>query len=319
MTPTGMELFDRVQATVDLVPTMRTGLPSLDNALGGGLRVKSRLEIAGPEFSGKTTLSMALAARVSEPNKRIALVDLEGVGDGKYAMQIAGHYKRWTGKLWVAPMDHKVKGSMIGTTPTDRADYALAEFDKPDVVALVYDSLGVHEAARAYEGSVGDANMGRAANEIKNFYNLFWNKATVKEQAYLFAINHVHPKLDGRGGSETSRGMAPRYNSDYRLRVWTKHDTDDCWTIQGTVYKRRSPGTGDFAVEMIPQEGIHWGLTAVQDCLRWGIGSLDRTVKLNGVSYGYYSKMVEKRDDEEMLKPWIEAATKYVDERWTEA
>ncbi len=314
MTPD--DLYERVMATIDIVPTERTGLPSLDNALGGGLRIKSRLEIAGPEFSGKTTLSMALAAKVSEPDKRVVLVDLEGVGDGKYAMQVAGAYRPWKGKLWVAPTEHKVKGKPIGTTPTDRADYALAEFDKDDVYAIVYDSLGVHEAARAFEGSVGDANMGRAANEVKNIYNLFWHKAALKDRAYFFATNHVHPKLDGKGGSETSRGMAPRYHSDYRMRVWTKHDTDECWTVQGTVYKRRSPGTGDFAVELVPQEGIHWGLSAVQDCLRFGLADLDRTVKMDGKSYGYYSKIVEQRDDEDLLRPFVAAANKYVDERW---
>lgn len=314
MTPTDM--FERVQATVGLVPTRRTDLPSLDNALGGGLRVKSRLEIAGPEFSGKTTLSMALAARVSAPEKRIILVDLEGVGDGSYAIKISSAYKPWQGNLWVAPMEHMVKGKPVGTSHTDRADYALKEYAKEDTVALVYDSLGAHHAASSLQGSVGDANMGKDAKEIANFYAMYWNVATLKDEAYLFAINHVHPKLTGMGGTETSRGMAPRYNSDYRLRVWTKHDTDECWTIQGSVYKRRSPGTGDFSVEIVPQEGVHWGLSAVQDCLRFGLATLDRTIRMDGKGYGYYSKMVEKRDDEEMLKPFVDAARKYVDERW---
>lgn len=314
MTPTDM--YERVQATVGLVPIQRTGLPSLDSALGGGLRRKSRLEIAGPEFSGKTTLSMALAARVSAPDKRILLVDLEGVGDGGYAIQISGAYKPWQGDLWVAPMEHKVKGEFQPTSHTDRADYALKEFAEEDVVAMVYDSLGAHKAATSLTGSIGDANMGKDAKEISNFYSMFWNVAGIKNEAYLFAINHLHPKLNGMGGSETSRGMAPRYHSDYRLRVWTKHDEDYCWTIQGTVYKRRSAGTGDFAVEMVPQEGIHWGLSAVQDCLRWKLASLDRTIKMDGKSYGYYSKVVENRNDDDLLQPFVTAANKYVDERW---
>lgn len=320
MTPTAQEMMERIQATMLPVPIVRTGLGSLDDALGGGLRLKSRLEIAGPEFSGKTTLSMALAARMSAPDKRIIFVDLEGVGDGKYALLAANAYKPWTGSLWVAPMDHKVKtknGTEIqATSHTDRADYALAEFDKEDVVAMVYDSLGNHTSGRALEGSIGDANMGQAAKEVTNFYAIFWNKTTTKEAAFLFAINHLHQKLDGKGGSETSRGKAPRYNSDYRIRVWSKHDSDEVWTIQGEVRKRRSAGTGDFAVEMVPQEGIHWGLTAVQDCCRWGLASLSTVVKMDGKSYGYYSKIVEKRDDEEMLRPFIEAASKYVEERW---
>lgn len=320
MTPTASEMLARVQATVLPVKTVATGLGSLDDALGGGIRLKSRLEIAGPENSGKTTLSMALAARVSSPDRRIVLVDLEGVGDGRYAMLAASAYKPWSGQMWVAPMDHKVKtknGTEVqATTHTDRADYALAEFDKEDVVAMVYDSLGVHTSSRAIEGSIGDANMGQAAKEVTNFYSIFWNKATIKPEAYLFAINHLHQKLDGKGGSETSRGKAPRYNSDYRMRVWTKHDSDEVWTIQGEVRKRRSAGTGDFAVEMVPQEGIHWGLTAVQDCCRWGVASLATVVRMDGKSYGYYSKMVEKRDDEDMLRPFLEASQKYVAERW---
>lgn len=311
MTPD--EFLDSITATRPAYPIRPTGLGSLDYALGGGIEDFSKVEIAGPSYSGKTTLSMALAARLSAPKGRVLLCDLEGKGNGVYAMQAARATKGWDGELWVSPFEDK-KGTV--TQHVDRVDASLAEIDKTDTTALVLDSIGAYTTVRETEGSVEDANIGKAAIAIKTMYRIMMRKLEARPDHpfYFFGVNHLHPNIGGQG-SETSGGKAPQYYSDYRMRVWATKDSD-VWTINGSIVKRRAPGTDDFWVEMIPSEGIHWGLTAVQDCCRWKLAKLERTVSFNGKSYGYYSKMVKDRSDPELFAPFLEASANYVKEKW---
>ncbi|GAC1513810.1 MAG: hypothetical protein NVS1B4_00010 [Gemmatimonadaceae bacterium] len=61
--------MQRVDATTDGAPavdTTRTGFPSLDKMLGGGLRVGDLVVLGGDVASGKSALSLAMALRAAE-------------------------------------------------------------------------------------------------------------------------------------------------------------------------------------------------------------------------------------------------------------
>lgn len=67
------------------IVVLGTGLPELDQALGGGIVRSGVVEIHGPPSSGKTTLSLRLIARAQEAGLLAAFVDAEKQFDPKYA------------------------------------------------------------------------------------------------------------------------------------------------------------------------------------------------------------------------------------------
>lgn len=305
--------LDRIIASRPAFPRHPTGLGSVDYAFGGGIEEFSKLEIAGPNFSGKTTLALALAASQSGSGGTICFADLEGKGNGIYANVAAKACKGWKGTLWVSPFANK-KGEV--TSHADRVDTTLAQIDKAQTTALVLDSIGAYTTVRETEGSVEDANIGKAAIAIKTMYRIMMRKmeARPSNPVTFYGINHIHEKIGGTG-SDTGGGKAPGYYSDIRVRVWSKKD-EEYWTLNGTVTKRRGPGADEFSVQIVPEEGVHWGLSAVQDCALWGLCKAERTITMDGKSYGYYVSMVRKRDDEEMFAPFVAASRKYVQEKW---
>src|SRR5262245_54010849 len=75
--------------TVKSIETVSTGCLSLDLALGVGGIPKGRIvEIYGPESSGKTTLTLHIAAEVQKAGGVAAFIDAEHALDTKYAKGI---------------------------------------------------------------------------------------------------------------------------------------------------------------------------------------------------------------------------------------
>ncbi len=57
-------------------PTAATGIPALDDALGGGLPIGSITELAGPECSGRTSLTLSFVAGLTNAGRVCAWVDV---------------------------------------------------------------------------------------------------------------------------------------------------------------------------------------------------------------------------------------------------
>ncbi len=57
-------------------PTTSTGIPAIDQWLGGGLPVGAISEIVGPECSGRTTLALSLLASITRLGKVCAWIDV---------------------------------------------------------------------------------------------------------------------------------------------------------------------------------------------------------------------------------------------------
>ncbi len=82
-----MRLGD-VGATLD-VETVSTGSLGLDIALGvGGLPRGRVVEVFGPEASGKTTLTLQVAAEIQKKGGLAAFIDAEHALDSRYAENI---------------------------------------------------------------------------------------------------------------------------------------------------------------------------------------------------------------------------------------
>ena len=70
------------------VDAISTGSISLDLALGGGIPKGRVIEIYGPESSGKTTLTLHVAAECQKTGGQVAFVDAEHALDPEYAKKI---------------------------------------------------------------------------------------------------------------------------------------------------------------------------------------------------------------------------------------
>src|SRR5210317_394688 len=78
-----MRMGDGRALDVDVIPT---GSLALDVALGiGGLPKGRVIEVYGPESSGKTTLSLQVAAECQKQGGTVAFVDAEHALDPSYA------------------------------------------------------------------------------------------------------------------------------------------------------------------------------------------------------------------------------------------
>ena len=81
-----MRMGDGQALDVDVIPT---GSLALDVALGiGGLPKGRIIEIYGPESSGKTTLSLQVAAEAQKQGGTVAFVDAEHALDPTYAEKL---------------------------------------------------------------------------------------------------------------------------------------------------------------------------------------------------------------------------------------
>ena len=68
-------------APVEAPPHFATGIPDLDRLLGGGFPRGRLSEIAGPASSGRTSVALALIARITRAGEVLALVDFADAFD----------------------------------------------------------------------------------------------------------------------------------------------------------------------------------------------------------------------------------------------
>ena len=311
---------------------IRTGLGSLDLALAGkvptgkqlGVPVRCMYELSGPTHVGKSTLSYFLAGcmgRQTHGENVIVIADFEGF-DPEYlasAIDQAG----FNGTARVIDsfyMEGKYEGTERphGDILQELAD----ELAEKRVVAGVVDSIGairpIAEAAKELEESV----MGRRALLIGSFCRRAVNSIRVSETfSTVFVINHQYANIAGRGVL-TAGGNALKYLSAVRMHLWADEyltkSTDNtvlAMITKGHVDKSRYGGGGsDFHVALIPGLGISPELTAVIDCVDWGLATRKTHLKMGDDSFGYISAVVEKarQKDVEFFSPFFEARDKYL-------
>lgn len=283
-----------------------TGLFSFDLAVGGGLPLYSITELSGPNFSCKTTLCAYLCGAVAHPKATIALLDIE-TADQEYPETVA-RGAGWDGEMWPVPAVDKGKPYLH----EDMMDILINRFDEDDgIMSIMFDSVGAFRAAAEFEGSVGEANMGKRAQVIGKFMGKMNHKLRARP-AHMVCINHVHQKMGGMAmGTVTSGGKAMEYLPSVRADVWAKRG-ETYWTINGEVFKlryrnRSLPYRKNFKAIVLPGIGVHRGLTAVEDCILLGLAERDKVIKLAGQSFGYFAKMVESYEDNDLFQPFHEA------------
>jgi len=194
------------QPIVD-IPTISTGSLSLDLALGTGGVPRGRvLEIFGPESSGKTTLSLHIAAEAQAKGGMVAFIDAEHALDVNYAKKLGINVD----ELLVSQPD-------TGEQALDIAEI-LARSGAIDV--LIIDSVAALTPRAEIEGEMGDHHVGLQARLMSQALRKL-TAIVHKSMACVIFINQIRMKIGVMFGNPetTTGGNALKFYATQRLDI----------------------------------------------------------------------------------------------------
>ncbi|MEK7183917.1 MAG: recombinase RecA [Patescibacteria group bacterium] len=189
------------------VKSIPTGTLSLDIALGvGGVPRGRIIEIYGPESSGKTTLTMHIAAEAQKLGGLAAFIDAEHAFNPEYAKNIGLNLA----DLLISQPDSGEQALEIAET--------LVRSNAVDVV--VVDSVAALVPRSEIEGEMGDAQMGMQARLMSQALRKL-TAAVSKSKTCLIFINQLRMKIGVVFGNPetTTCGMALKFYSSVRMEI----------------------------------------------------------------------------------------------------
>lgn len=189
------------------VEAISTGSLSLDMALGIGGVPKGRVvEIYGPESSGKTTLTLHVAAECQKKGGTVVFIDAEHALDLGYAARLGVDTK----KLLISQPDSGEQALEIAET--------LVRSDAVDLVII--DSVAALVPQAELDGDMGDSLPGLQARLMSQALRKL--TATVsKTNTTIIFINQIRMKIGVMFGSPetTAGGNALKFYSSVRLDI----------------------------------------------------------------------------------------------------
>jgi len=292
----------KIETTINSLQRIPTDLYSFDYALGDlrnkklGMPVPGIIEIYGPTHVGKSTLAYHLSSQVNLEG-RVILCDFEGI-DVDY-VRYAYEKQGFQGTLKIInALDNKGKAR----SHEDMLNELTEEFYNPETTAGIVDSIGMVAPIFEVESDIEEGYGAKRATIVARFVRrLLLPLIGMELPRPLFAINHSHQILGGGYGHQSSGGVALQHAKiasvylTYSSRDFIKTaDKILAYVIRGRVEKLRYGGRGrEFKIVIIPNYGVRPNLTALIDAVDIGIVERGATVKINGESLGYISKLVE--------------------------
>lgn len=193
-------------ATLD-VETVSTGSLGLDIALGvGGLPKGRVVEIYGPEASGKTTLTLHVAAEIQKQGGLAAFVDAEHALDSRYAEKVGVN----VGDLYLAQPNDGEEALEIADTLVRSGTFDL----------VIIDSVAALTPKAEIEGDMGDQHMGLQARLMSQALRKLTANINRTNTLVIF-INQIRMKIGVMFGSPetTTGGNALKFYSTVRLDI----------------------------------------------------------------------------------------------------
>jgi len=194
-------------AEQEKIPAISTGSLSIDLALGiGGIPKGRIIEIYGPEASGKTTLTLHLAAEAQKAGGTVAFVDAEHALDTSYA----------------ANLGVDVPNLLI--SQPDSGEQALEITDmlvrSGAVDLLIVDSVAALTPRAELEGDMGDSHMGLQARLMSQALRKLTGSISRSNCTVVF-INQLRMKIGVMFGNPetTTGGNALKFYSSVRLDI----------------------------------------------------------------------------------------------------
>ncbi len=199
-----MRMGDTTATDIDVIST---GSLALDVALGiGGLPKGRIIEIYGPESSGKTTLSLQVAAETQKQGGTVAFVDAEHALDPTYAE-----------KLGVATDDLLVSQPDTGEQALEITDMLVRS---GAVELIVVDSVAALTPKAEIEGEMGDSHMGLQARLMSQALRKLTGNIKRSNTMVIF-INQIRMKIGVMFGNPetTTGGNALKFYASVRLDI----------------------------------------------------------------------------------------------------
>ncbi len=192
---------------VEDVESVSTGSLGLDIALGvGGLPKGRVIEIYGPESSGKTTLTLQVAAETQKKGGVAAFVDAEHALDRSYAE-----------KLGININDLLLSQPSNGEEALEITDM-LVRSNAVDVIII--DSVAALTPKSEIEGDMGDSHMGVHARLMSQALRKLTANIKRSNTMVIF-INQIRMKIGVMFGSPetTTGGNALKFYASIRLDI----------------------------------------------------------------------------------------------------
>lgn len=204
--------------SAEKIPSISTGSLGIDLALGvGGIPQGRIIEIYGPESSGKTTLTLHIAAECQKAGGTVAFIDAEHALDTNYAS-----------KLGV-----DIPNTLI--SQPDSGEQALEITDmlvrSGAVNLLIVDSVAALTPKAELEGDMGDSHMGLQARLMSQALRKLTGSIARSNCTVIF-INQLRMKIGVMFGNPetTTGGNALKFYASVRMdirRVGALKDGDE--------------------------------------------------------------------------------------------
>jgi len=189
------------------IPSISTGALSIDLALGIGGVPKGRvIEIYGPESSGKTTLSLHIAAEAQKAGGVAAFIDAEHALDPIYASALGVDVD----ELLVSQPD----------TREQALEIANMLIDSEGVDVVVIDSVAALVPQAEIDGEMGQSHVGLQARLMSQALRKLTSSIN-KTQTTVIFINQIREKIGVMWGSPetTSGGRALKFYASVRIDI----------------------------------------------------------------------------------------------------
>lgn len=292
-----MRLGDGTAQNIDVIST---GSLSLDVALGiGGLPRGRVIEIYGPESSGKTTLSLQVAAEAQKKGGTVAFVDAEHALDPAYAE-----------KLGVVIDDLLVSQPDNGEQALEITDM-LVRSGAVDVIII--DSVAALTPKAEIEGEMGDSHMGLHARLMSQALRKLTANIKRSNTMVIF-INQLRMKIGVVFGNPetTTGGNALKFYASVRLDIRRTGSIKKGEEIIGNdtkvkvVKNKMAPPFRIATFEILYGEGISF-LGEIID-----IGVQHGLIKKSGAWYSYADERIGQ--GKEKVREYLKEHPEIVDE-----
>lgn len=192
---------------VEEVPVISTGAFSLDLALGvGGVPRGRIIEIFGNESSGKTTLSLHIAANAQKQGGIVAFIDAEHALDLAYARRIG------------VDVDNLLLSQPNSGEEALQITEQLVRSGAVDVV--IVDSVAALVPQSELEGDIGDSHMGAQARLMSQAMRKLTGLLSTTKTLCIFT-NQIRMKIGVMFGSPetTTGGNALKFYASVRMKI----------------------------------------------------------------------------------------------------